>query len=1304
MALPLTPSLLDLAKQQALWQGGTVPQITPMPQPPALSANAIGMARNSASVQASGGARPMPSPAQQQWEAYKQTVKDDQKFSVKKALINGLPLGGVINNWNTITQPFDVYAKTMMAATTQPYRDPNLSFKDAVNPVKALDKVKNLKQSDLDTYLPMGEQGKQYAAWESPNLPVPLPIISPFTGKHAQISVKDLGEAIFPTPLDLIPGGKPALATGKAGIKATGKLIGESLANQGIRNASDLLQPQIGAVGKNVNKPKEVWQMTKAEFVNTVKDKIRKQKTRENIPFTEENLLNDVIESDIVHKGEIQYALSEGKPVPHEVLKDYPDLLPKAGKKLPQQPISPKVETPPIVEPPKIGPQAVVPEKPITTSGSEIPPIEPPKPPPTAQPEQPGFAGNIRLSKWDEAFHDDLKTLTQDPAFVEKARRGTRSNQVTIESAQGLIDKTGGNPEKIVKSLGSAYNAEEAYALDGLLAKADTDWQVAREALEKNPLDQVLQLRNAEAQAKAAYLSAKAMGARAELGRGLQQYKILRQTLLSNDVRKMQAVLKQVGADHTDEFLEASKKIDWGNPVQVNALARQFIKPNWWDYPLEVFINSILSGPRTHIVNVGSTGLYTLKEPLDTLLAGLTEIPLSKMQGRARAVFPGEARAELQVAAQGFKDGFRAFLKTAKDGIPPDDVSRLEIKPDAFTGKTGRVIGFPTTMLSAEDQGFYALNYAMAKAKLAYRKVQQMKLKGADADKAFKDIYTDPVANISKQADEIAKDRLFRRDAGKSTQALMNLRESFVPLKFIIPFIRTPVNLAKVGLETSPLGIFNPKLWKNLKAKDPEAASQLSKIMTGSVIAAGLYLYAKDGLITGAAPNNVTARDRFYREGKQPYSLKIGDKWVSYQRVEPFNQLFTQVAALADASSSENQESVINKAGQLATTIGKNFVSQTYMSSISDLIEALSDPARYGENVASKLTSGMVPYSAAIRTAAQGLDTTYRQPDGILEGLQSQTPFLSEQVPAKLNAFGEDIKRTTPWFSPINISPEQDTKLNAELAKYEVNTGFVSDAISKLSLSRDEQFEYQQGSGQLVKQKMLQVINSPEYLKATPYDQEKMITSASLKAKDEAKDQYLMNSDFTKPHAEDDPETAFKRYDLAKVADYLKVTKSIENENIRSMVTKAMKLRDADLEVALKLTGYSSGNLVNPESQTLLSNRQNGKLDRLGSSYNPKEIELIKQYMTPYYAIPGEAQIKQYVWSKYPPEYQALGEQLQSYLKTGNNTAAYELYRKYPDLITAVKMVDTMQLNTSRARANMKAQVPVIAGMLKMYQ
>ncbi len=115
---------------------------------------------------------------------------------------------------------------------------------------------------------------------------------------------------------------------------------------------------EAGAVGKNVPKKiapeaakagaKEPWQMTKQEYTEYLR--IKGQSNR-GIGWTEAQD-NAAI---ALHKQEISQALSEGKPVPPGVLKDYPDLakaIPKAEGAIPEvkpSTLAPSVK-PPAVE------------------------------------------------------------------------------------------------------------------------------------------------------------------------------------------------------------------------------------------------------------------------------------------------------------------------------------------------------------------------------------------------------------------------------------------------------------------------------------------------------------------------------------------------------------------------------------------------------------------------------------------------------------------------------------------------------------------------------------------------------------------------------------------------------------------------------------------------------------------------------------------------------------------------------------------------------------------------------------------
>jgi len=84
------------------------------------------------------------------------------------------------------------------------------------------------------------------------------------------------------------------------------------------------------------SKPKKPWQMTRTEYLGAV---AAKQWTPKNKPRLQ--LEGEALQDELRHvyyeghKQIIQRALSEGKPVPSEVLKDYPELARGAAASFP---------------------------------------------------------------------------------------------------------------------------------------------------------------------------------------------------------------------------------------------------------------------------------------------------------------------------------------------------------------------------------------------------------------------------------------------------------------------------------------------------------------------------------------------------------------------------------------------------------------------------------------------------------------------------------------------------------------------------------------------------------------------------------------------------------------------------------------------------------------------------------------------------------------------------------------------------------------------------------------------------------
>lgn len=633
------------------------------------------------------------------------------------------------------------------------------------------------------------------------------------------------------------------------------------------------------------------------------------------------------------------------------------------------------------------------------------------------------------LNVSDDIFNAIKTTAKNQTVKINEARRGTLTN----EGVRLLADALDTTPDQLIKAKpGTAYNAEELVRAGDIVKtlrnKASGLSRVYEAARKQGTANPKLQLQALNALNEAAQAELSLLGRRTEAGRALQANKIIKQALKDPDQFKIEKIVKQFGGEeNVAKFIERYNELSVKEgPESAFRFLRSLHNSTTSDKILEYWYNSILSSPTTHLVNTISNAATSLLSPVEKAFVAAADIPVSKLQGRARERFFGEAGADLLGARQGFVEGLRKALQIIRKGYTMEDVAKLELRrPQAIGGKVGTAINLPSRALVAEDAFFKSINYSADLYSKAYRLASQAGLKGEALSKKVAELIANPTDELMQGAKKMADYRVFQKEPGKFTAAILNAREK-LPFKlgsFISPFIQTPSNLLKYGLERTPAGAVTA-----IGKTGAEVSDQLGKSFMGSSIAAALAFLAAEGKISGAGPKNQKDRDLLYKEGWQPYSIKIGDKWVSYQRLEPFNQIFHQVASFYENFVVNGEKPTTDKIQGFAQDIGRNLISQTYMSGVADLLNAIEDPARYGENFIERTAQGIVPYSSALRTITRGIDPTVRETEGLGEAIKAEIPGLSSTLPAKENTYGEPIVREGGFLRqlfPIKFTTEK---------------------------------------------------------------------------------------------------------------------------------------------------------------------------------------------------------------------------------------------------------------------------------------
>ena len=681
-------------------------------------------------------------------------------------------------------------------------------------------------------------------------------------------------------------------------------------------------------------------------------------------------------------------------------------------------------------------------------------------------------AGNIRLWGADlepkfmgeiESPEDIMRVISgTHEAFAgeaEAARRGVRSWDDTAAEAKkyGIEDLLG-------RRLGQALNAEQVdNARTMLVSSADTLRGMAT----------VIKSGQANDLQKADFMRAfnvhyaiqmQLAGAAAEAGRALNIFRRVAQADAIS-VGKVKDFLAATSLDKRvgpEALADAISSMD--SPAQVAAFVKQAKNASTWDMFVEAWINGLLSGPVTHAVNVASnmlTSLWVIPERL--LAAGISRIHGGEIR-------MGEAAAQSFGLIQGFKDGLKLAgqaLKTgegafdasskiegaARRNITAENVRNLPVikkmAPNALDegGMAARAVDLlgegvrlPGRFLGAEDDFFKAIGYRMELQALAYRKGVAEGLSGDDLSKRIKEIVSNPqemAPEAHLAAVTAAKYQTYTNDLEAGGRGIQTAANKIPGLKLIIPFIRTPANILKFAVERTVLAPMMKNVRADMAAGGARRDMALAKISMGSMTMATVGALAAAGHITGGGPSDTALRSHMMNQGWQPYSLKVGDKYYAYGRLEPIGLILGLAADAVDIMGEAEDMDASELAAVISVAAAKNVTSKTWLRGLSDVVAALEDPDRYGEKYLQRFAGSAVP--SVVAQVERTMNPEMSEVRSYVDALKARTPGFSKDLPTRRNLWGEKITFNGALgpdiISPIFTSSVKDSPIDAELVK-----------------------------------------------------------------------------------------------------------------------------------------------------------------------------------------------------------------------------------------------------------------------------
>ena len=529
-------------------------------------------------------------------------------------------------------------------------------------------------------------------------------------------------------------------------------------------------------------------------------------------------------------------------------------------------------------------------------------------------------------------------------------------------------------------------------------------------------------------------------------------------------------------------------------------MAEVLEKASTWEMVVEAWKSGLLSGPVTHTTNLFGTQAFMFMRPAVDVLAATIGIARGASPGMGesdRASMSG-AVARLTGMLAGVKDGLKVGYHTFR---MDDPTGKTEAYRTAIPGRLGEIIRIPLRAMGAGD----AVNQTMyGRGELWDLAIRQAFDEGLNpATREFADrvsyLKDSPTPEMQAIANDAATRMTFNMPLGEKGVYLQLFVQKW-NLQWMIPFIRTPINITKEVARMSP---FAPLVgeWRADIAKGGIARDRaLAETALGSGIMALTVAYAFSGDITGGGSPD-PGKNRGKAGVEQPYSWKIGDTYYEYARIQPMGTLMGMAADMAVVWDHMNDEEKDKIPKLLARAFSNAVTNQTFLQGITNVVNAMSEPARFAPKFLQQLAGSMVPNIIGQPTAMA--DPVVREVNSALEQVMSRVPGFRQELMPKRDWLGEEVKtkERLAVVGPVRTLEVTKDKVRLEAARLDISMaaapkkthiGKGTGKLGDVELTPEERNKFQKVGGEMAHRILANIVNAPGYDALAPLVQRKI--------------------------------------------------------------------------------------------------------------------------------------------------------------------------------------------------------------------
>lgn len=346
----------------------------------------------------------------------------------------------------------------------------------------------------------------------------------------------------------------------------------------------------------------------------------------------------------------------------------------------------------------------------------------------------------------------------------------------------------------------------------------------------------------------------------------------------------------------------------------------------------------------------------------------------------------------------------------------------------------------------------------------------------------------------------------------------------------VLPFKKTPINIAKAGIEYSPVGLVKTLAKNSIDLKNGNITSNqyidnISKGLTGTSISLLGYVLAQAGILNGSGSDDDRESKYLSGAGNQEYAIKVGDKTFTIDWISP--SAMPLLVGAEFYNSTKGDESTINATiGTMTKTLNplvEMSMLQSFVSTLQSFSQGeLDSLADMGMNMLESYAGQYIP--TLLGQTARVIDDTERNTyytdkkswearmTRFFNKQIAKIPFASKILQPKVDVWGEEIKREdnivlraiNQYVNPSTVKTIRNTEADKAVQKlYKAsedssvlpkafNSKFNMNDENKV-LTPEENTKYAKKYGKTIKNNIVQVANTKEYNSLPTADKTKTI-------------------------------------------------------------------------------------------------------------------------------------------------------------------------------------------------------------------